>query len=189
MGIISEFSVGKWFRQYLIDPIIYTNKPIEWRNYEASQDVFELEPESRKQSTYVLQEYFVPVDQFDNFYPLMANILKKYKVNVINVSIRHAKKDSGSLLAWASTEVFAFVIYYTQGVKQADKEKVKKWTQKLIDASLLCNGRYYLPYQIHANQYQFEKAYIHSDDFFRLKKKLDPTNKFRNKLWDNYYKL
>ncbi len=189
LGIISEFSVGKWFRQYLIDPIIYKSKPIEWRNYEASQDVFELEPESRKQSTYVLQEYFVPVDQFDNFYPLMANILKKYKVNVINVSIRHAKKDSGSLLAWASTEVFAFVIYYKQGVKQADKEKVKKWTQKLIDASLLCNGRYYLPYQIHANQYQFEKAYIHSDDFFRLKKKLDPTNKFRNKLWDNYYKL
>jgi len=49
-------------------------------------------------------------------------------------------------------------------------------------------GTYYLPYQIHATPEQFTKAYPNSTKYFALKKQLDPTNKFRNKLWDAYYK-
>jgi len=186
--MISEFPGGKWIRQHFIDPLMYRGHPVEWRNYEASYDVLELEPKSRKKSTYVLQEYFVPVENFDTFYPIMTGILKKNKVNVINISIRHAKQDPGSLLAWAKTEVFAFVIYYKQGNEKEDKENVEKWTKQLIDASLSCNGTFYLPYQIYATQEQFIKAYPSSDSFFKLKKQLDPANKFRNKLWDTYYK-
>ncbi len=186
--VISAFPKGKWLRQYLIDPILYKDKIVEWRNYEASQDLNELEPISRKESTYVLQEYFIPIEQFDNFYPLMINILKKNKVNVINISIRHAKPDSGSLLAWAQREVFAFVIYYKQGKKQKDNQEVQKWTRQLINAAILFNGTYYLPYQIHATNNQFFQAYPRAADFFKLKKQLDPTNKFTNKLWNKYYK-
>jgi FAD/FMN-containing dehydrogenase len=160
---------------------------VEWRNYEASYDVYELEPKSRKISTYVLQEYFTPVEQFDQFYPLMTSILKQNKVNVINISIRHANKDPGSMLAWARSEVFAFVLYYKQGTSQKDRDKVKSWTQKLTDAALTCKGAYYLPYQIYATKYQFMKAYPNYNKFFKLKKQLDPDNKFRNKLWDAYY--
>ncbi|KGO94929.1 FAD-binding oxidoreductase [Flavobacterium subsaxonicum] len=185
--VISASSFGKWMRQYLLDPALYAGNPVEWRNYEASYDVLELEPESRIKSTYVLQEYFVPVGQFDSFYPLMATILKNNNVNVINISIRHANKDPGSLLAWAKTEVFAFVLYYKQGTEQKDKDAVAKWTQQLIDASISCGGTYYLPYQLHATQVQFAQAYPDSPLFFELKKKLDPTNKFTNKLWDKYY--
>jgi len=186
--IISGFPAGKWAREHLLDPILYRKDPVEWRNYEASYDVLELEPKSRKKSTYILQEYFVPTEQFDTFYPLMTGILKKNKVNVINVSIRYAKKDPGSILAWARTDVFAFVLYYKQGTKQEDKDKVKKWTEQIIDASISCQGTYYLPYQIYATQGQFLKAYPKAPAFFALKKQLDPTNKFRNKLWDSYYK-
>lgn len=187
LSIVSGSSIGKWLRQHVIDPLFYIGKPVVWRNYEASYDVFSLEPTSREKSTYVLQEYFVPIDQFDSFYPLMAAILKKNNVNVLNISIRHAKKDPGSMLAWAQTDVFALVLYYRQGTKQEDKDEVKQWTQQLIDASISCEGTYYLPYQIHATPEQFLKAYPDSDRFFELKKQLDPTNKFRNKLWDAYY--
>lgn len=186
--IISEFPSGKWLRQHLIDPILYLKDPVEWRNYEASYDVSELEPKSREKSTYVLQEYFVPIEQFDNFYPKMTEILKRNKVNVINISIRHSEQDPGSLLAWARTEVFAFVLYYKQGTTQGAKEEVKEWTQQLVDASLACNGSYYLPYQIYATSDQFMKAYLAADSYFKLKKELDPANKFKNKLWDKYYK-
>ncbi len=185
--LISEYPGGKWLRQHLFDPIVYSKNPVEWRNYEASYTVLELEPKSRKRSTYVLQEYFVPVQEFDKFYPLLRSILRENKVNAINISIRHAKKDPGSLLAWAREDVFAFVIYYKQGTKQKDKDKVKAWTQLLIDASISCNGSYYLPYQIHATTEQFANAYPESNAFFELKKRVDPTNKFRNKLWDAYY--
>jgi FAD/FMN-containing dehydrogenase len=186
--LISGFPGGKWIREHIIDPYLYRKNPVEWRNYEAGSNVQELEPKSRKKSTYVLEEYFVPVDNFNSFYPAMGKILRDNDVNVINISIRNARPDSGTLLAWARTEVFSFVIYYKQGTSDVDKEKVKLWTRQLIEVAIANNGSYYLPYQIHATPEQFSKAYPNSQKFFDLKKQLDPTNKFRNKLWDAYYK-
>ncbi len=185
--IISEFPEGKWIRQHIIDPFTYSKDPVEWRNYEASYDVMELEPKSRKKKTYVLQEYFVPVAAFDSFYSSMTRILREHKVNVMNISVRNAKQDPGSMLAWARTEVFAFVLYYKQGTTQKDKDKVKGWTRELVDAVTANNGAYYLPYQVNATPEQFSKAYPGAATFFELKKRLDPDNKFRNKLWDAYY--
>ncbi len=186
--IMSEVPLGKTFRRYVIDPLLFRGERVEWRNYEASYDVKELEPSSRKDSTYVLQEYFVPVDKLEQFVPKLAEILNRHHVNAINVSIRHAKKDPGTLLAWARSEVFAYVLYYKQGTSEADRQAVAAWTRELIDAATSLNGAYYLPYQIHATSAQFTAAYPNADAFFALKKKLDPSNKFRNKLWDAYYK-
>jgi FAD/FMN-containing dehydrogenase len=186
--IMSEAPFGKAFRRYIIDPYFFSGERVEWRNYEASYDVKELEPSSRKDSTYVLQEYFVPVDKLEQFVPKMADILKRHKVNTINVSIRHARQDPGTLLAWARSEVFAYVLYYKQGTSDADRKAVRAWTRELIDAATSFNGAYYLPYQIHATDQQFRAAYPNADAFFALKKSLDPANKFRNKLWDAYYK-
>lgn len=186
--IMSEVPFGKAFRRYVIDPLLFQGERVEWRNYEASYDVKELEPSSRKDSTYVLQEYFVPVDRLEQFVPKLAEILDRHHVNAINVSIRHAKKDPGTLLAWARSEVFAYVLYYKQGTSEADRQAVAAWTRELIDAATSLNGAYYLPYQIHATSAQFTAAYPNADAFFALKKKLDPSNKFRNKLWDAYYK-
>jgi len=188
LKFITDFPGGKWMRQYVFDPIMYLRNPIEWRNYEASYDVLELEPKSRIKSTYVLQEYFVPIQQFDVFYPKLAEILKKNQVNVVNVSIRHAKQDPGSVMAWARSEVFAFVLYYKQGTKSKDIESVKLWTRQLIDAALLCGGTYYLPYQIWGTSEQFLLAYPNFKLFCDIKRKYDPSNKFRNKLWDAYFK-
>jgi FAD/FMN-containing dehydrogenase/uncharacterized membrane protein YhaH (DUF805 family) len=188
IGAFSKSNFGKWRREFIVDPILYASKKIHWRNYEAGYDVLELEPESRKDSTYVLQEYFVPVENFDAFSSLMAEIFSRHKVNVINVSIRHAKKDNGSLLAWAKEEMFAFVIWYKQGTSHADKNKVAIWTRELIDAAISVNGSYYLPYQVHATAEQFHKAYPNAKKLLELKKKLDPDFKFRNVIWDTYYK-
>lgn len=185
--IISEAPFGKALRQHVIDPLLYRGERVEWRNYEASYNVKELEPASRKDSTYVLQEYFVPVDKIEQFVPKMAAILNRHQVNTINVSIRHAKQDPGTLLAWARSEVFAYVLYYKQGTSDADRKAVGEWTRELIDAATSFGGAYYLPYQIHATKQQFRAAYPQADALFALKKKLDPGNKFRNKLWDAYY--
>jgi len=184
---VSEMPFGGWLRRAVFDPWTYRGTSVVWRNYEASYDVRELEPKSRKESTYVLQEYFVPVDQLDAFVPRMAETLKRHDVNVVNISIRHAKKDPGTLLAWARSEVFAFVLYYKQGTSDADRRAVGIWTRQLIDDVLSVGGTYYLPYQIHATPTQFRAAYPKADTFFALKKRIDPTNKFRNKLWDAYY--
>ena len=59
--------------------------------------------------------------------------------------------------------------------------------RELIDAALSVGGSYYLPYQIHATETQFLRAYPRTREFFALKRRLDPTNKFRNELLDKYY--
>ncbi|MBC7863618.1 MAG: FAD-binding oxidoreductase [Bacteroidia bacterium] len=187
--VISGFPGGKWIRKSIFDPLVNLGNPVEWRNFEAGYEVKELEPKSRKKSTYVLQEYFVPVNEFDKFYPEMKKVFRKHHVNVMNVSIRYAKKDPGSLLAWAKQDVFAFVVYYKQGTREKDRGRVREWTKELVDVALSCKGSYYLPYQIHASAEQFAAAYPNAKKFFELKKKLDPQNKFRNKLWDAYYNV
>ena len=184
--IITEVPFGKWLRRYVIDPIRYLKHPVVWRNHEASYNTAELEPRSRKYTTYVLQEYFVPTEKFDEFYPKMAEILNRHYVNVVNVSIRHSPKDPGSVLAWAKTDVFAFVLYYKQGTSSDARVEVGAWTRELIGAAVSLGGAYYLPYQIHAAREQFSAAYPRIGEFLALKKRVDPNNRFRNKLWDAY---
>ena len=183
----SEWLFGKALRQHLVDPIRFRGEPVTWRNYEASYDAAGLEPASRATSTYVLEEYFVPVDRFDDFVTQMRDVLQRYSVNVVNISVRHAKPDPSSVLAWARTEVFGFVIYFKQGTSAAAQKEVGSWTRDLIDAAVNVGGSYYLPYQIHATEGQFLRAYPRAPEFFALKRRLDPTNKFRNELWNRYY--
>lgn len=186
--VMSEWPKGRWIRQHIIDPILYSgDAPVHTRNYEASYDIAELEPKDRDGSTYVLQEYFVPVERFDEWVPKMKKVFNDNNVNVINVSIRHALPDLGSKLAWAKTESFAFVVYYKQGTSNKDKVNVGKWTRQMIDEVLSVGGTYYLPYQLHATKEQLQKAYPQLDDYFVIKKRYDPTTKFTNALWDKYY--
>jgi FAD/FMN-containing dehydrogenase/uncharacterized membrane protein YhaH (DUF805 family) len=187
MWAFTETVFGKWRREHIIDPLLYLTKPIHWRNYEAGYDVAELEPRSRTKRTYVLQEYFVPVRHFEEFAEKMSNVFSSHRVNVINVSVRHAHADLGSYLAWAREEVFAFVVYYKQRTSETDKQEVGIWTRELIDAVLSVGGAYYLPYQAHATPEQFHKAYPNARKLFALKAKLDPNFRFRNVFWNTYY--
>lgn len=187
LTLISNGNLRKFLRQYCYDPYKYYAHMVAWRNYETGDDVSVLDPLAQDKSIFLLQEYFIPVENFNSFVPKMANILQQHQVNVFNISIRHALPDSESLLSWAQKEVFAFVIYYEQGKSEADKKDVYQWTSKLIDAALEESGSYYLPYQIIATLDQFLKAYPRSEQYFDLKRLIDPTYKFKNKLLERYY--
>jgi hypothetical protein len=50
-------------------------------------------------------------------------------------------------------------VYYKQRTDDITKKEVGIWARELIDAALSVSGSYYLPYQLHATQDQFEKAY------------------------------
>lgn len=184
--VVEHLPAGDFLRREILDPLRFRGAPVVWRNYEASYHVGELEPWSRAERTYVLQEYFVPVAQLEAFVPAMAAILQEHHVDVVNVSIRHAQRDPGTLLAWARDDCFALVLYYAQGTSDAARAAVGEWTRALIDAALNAGGTYYLPYQLHATVAQFERAYPRAGEFATLKARLDPSGKFTNSLWDKY---
>ncbi|WP_237150632.1 MULTISPECIES: FAD-binding oxidoreductase [unclassified Pseudomonas] len=187
MWSVAKLPGGPVIRKDVIDPLRYRSHPVVRRNYEASADVASLGPLATRNSTYALQEYFVPVAQLNGFIKQMAAILQAHHVDAVNISIRHAPAAPDSCLSWAREEVFSLVLYYWQHVRTADREAVGVWTRELIDAALSFGGTYYLPYQLHATRAQFSRAYPHAPRLFALKAHFDPGNRFRNKLWDKYY--
>lgn len=184
---ITETPLGKFRREYLYDPLLHLGTKVHWRNYEAGYDVAELEPVGRSRRTYVLQEYFVPADALGEFAQTMGAILAKHKVNVVNISVRHALGDNQTVMAWARGETFAFVLYYKQRTRESAKARVAVWTRELIDAVLAVGGTYYLPYQLHATEEQFHRAYPRAREMFAMKAELDPRYRLRGALWDRYY--
>jgi len=183
---VSEAPLGKEARSEVIDRMRLASKPVVWRNYEASYDVAGLDPGSRKRNTYVLQEYFIPVENFDAFVPKMRKVFQDHDVNVVNVSIRHAIADPDTLLSWAPVESYAFVVYHKMGTSREDWDAAGEWSREMADAILSVDGKWYLPYQIHMTNAQFHEAYPRADAFFLLKASVDPTYKLRNRLWDRY---
>ena len=186
LGAVTHTPAGPFIHERIYDPIT-TQAAVVWRNYEAARDAYSLEPASRERVTYVLQEYFVPVDHFAAFARSMARIVSEHDANVLNVSIRHTRADPLSLLAWARNEVYSFVIYYAQETTEEARAAVGAWTRELVNAALTEGGSYYLPYQIHATRAQFLAAYPDAEPFFSLKRRIDPDYKFRNRLWQAYY--
>ena len=182
---VSELPGGKTLRRGVEDRVL-EEEAVVWRNYEASLDTDSLEPRTRLFSTYLLQEYFIPVRNFLPFARSMAEILRRRRVNALNVSVRHSPGDARSLLTWAPTEVFSFVLYYKQRSSERAGREAGLWTRELIDAAIANGGRYYLPYRLHAARSQFEQAYPEVREFVALKSRVDPRGKFRNLLWDKY---
>jgi FAD/FMN-containing dehydrogenase len=183
---ITELPGGAKVRRKVIDPSVLGKRAVVWRNHEASLDTAMLEPRTRSMSTYLLQEFFIPEENFLPFARRMAEILKAHEVNALNVSLRHSPADRTALLAWAPREVFAFVLYYKQRSTAAASARVRAWTRELIDAALENGGRYYLPYRLDATREQFRRAYPEAGEFAALKARVDPGNRFRNLLWDAY---
>lgn len=183
---MTELPRGDLLRSKLVHPLLLSRPSVKWRNHEASLDVAELEPRTRLVSTYVLQEYFIPVRHFAAFARAMAATIRRHDAQVLNVSVRHSPADSTSLLPWAKEEVFSFVVYYKQRTHAEARRKAGEWTRSMIDTALAFGGRYYLPYQLHATRAQFDRAYPEAEALRAIKRSVDPSGRLSNELWARY---
>ncbi len=183
---LTELSGSESLRKSVIRPALTGKPAVKWLNREASLDVAELEPRTRRIATYVLQEYFIPERNFLAFAEGIAKVLIDRQVVAVNVSIRHSPADVVALLPWAREDVFSFVLYYKQRTHADALEAVGRWTRELISLALANEGRYYLPYQLHATKDQFERAYPEVGALRELKLRADPQRRFSNELWARY---
>ena len=184
--VMTEMPGGRQLRKSVVQPLVARKPIVKWLNLEASLDAAELEPRTRRMSTYVLQEYFVPKRNFLRFARAMVETLRLRNVEALNVSVRHSLVDQTSVLAWAREESFSFVLYYKQRTHAAARDAVGRWTRELIDLALANEGRYFLPYQLHATRAQFEQAYPGIAELRGIKRAADPGAKFSNELWAKY---
>lgn len=184
MWAMTELPGGTRLRRSIVQPFL-AKPAVVWRNYEASLDVAALEPATRAFSSYVLQEYFIPVRHFGVFAKAMSTLLQRNPNGTLNVSIRHSPADAHTLMAWAREECFSFVLFYKQGLTPQANDAVAQWTRALIDLALACEGSYYLPYQLHAEHRQFFAAYPRATSLRALRAQVG-ASRFTNALWDKY---
>ena len=183
---VSELPNGVKLQRDLVRPALLRGPAVAWRNREASLDAASLEAMGSEASAFALQEYFVPVRHATRFAREISTILQRHESRVLNVSVRHSPGDRDSVMAWAREEVFSFVLFHKLKLDTQAQQKVAGWSRELIDAALALGGSYYLPYQRHATQAQFDAAYPRKQQFLRLKARVDPQRRFDNELWRQY---
>ncbi|TEB18997.1 oxidoreductase [Perkinsus sp. BL_2016] len=138
--------------------------------------------------TFVLQEYFIPHDNFGKWMSAIRVLLKKpfEHVTLLNITIRYLYKDNNSFLPYATTDMFAFVFYYRLKRTTTADQDLEHIHNRFVEIALSLDGTFYLPYRHHYSDEQLRQAYPRIETFFKRKAHYDPKNVFSN-LWYKRY--
>ena len=186
-GLSRKYDWGKKFRWYLQKE--YTN--LEFPEIVSRNNLMNADPSFlnyySSRNTDILQEYFVPVENLPEFIDKLKETVKDNDLNLLSITIRYIPENNESFLAYSDKEnKFGAVLYFNVGLSEKEQEKVKHWTQELINDSLNLNGTYYLPYELYASQDQIREAYPSFDEFCNKKLKYDPQQLFMNQFYAKY---
>ncbi|OMP68410.1 FAD-binding oxidoreductase [Domibacillus epiphyticus] len=139
--------------------------------------------------TEVLQEYFVPVDEFSSYIDGLRDMLEKEDdFNLLNITIRYVEKSDSdqAVLSYAKEDMFALVLLINQGRSELEIKKNAAVVQNMIDVTLEHNGSYYLPYFPYPTKEQLKEAYPLVNTFFEKKEAYDPNKRFTNYFYEEY---
>lgn len=172
-----------WTEEHLPGP--WENVDIVTRNHVMRPYVKVLQSSSTKQAD-LLQEFFIPVHTFETFIEKLAELSTKYKIKLLNVTLRWTPKNTESFLSYSRQDTIAFVLYFTTSLKPKQIKIIEKYTQQLTDACLQCHGTFYLPYQRFATKEQLLQSYPNIEKFIKQKDQFDPTDIFVNNWYCDY---
>ncbi len=134
----------------------------------------------------IIQEYFIPIDNFVSFIDGLRLILRNQKINLLGVTVRYVPKNEDTFLTYGKKEAFSIVVYSNQNLSSSGMKKAEKMTRSLVDLALENGGIYYLTYQKFYTKNQMKSAYPEIDKFFAKKLEYDPTELFINKFYSYY---
>lgn len=137
-------------------------------------------------STDLLQEYFIPDRNFNQFIKGIKPVLRNSGLDLLNITIRAVNKDEDSYMNYAREHVFGFVLLFNQKKTEKQEEAMKVLTNKLVDITLKNEGTFYLPYRLHIGREKMRKVYPQAESFFEMKRKYDPQELFDNKFYQHY---
>lgn len=139
--------------------------------------------------TEVLQEYFVPVDQYTSYIDSLREVLQDEEdFNLLNITVRYVEKNERAVMSYAKEDMFALVMLINQGTSKESIEGTGKIIREMIDITLDHDGSYYLPYYSYPTVEQLEEAYPKTKEFFEMKEKYDPEERFMNLFYEEYHK-
>lgn len=141
-----------------------------------------------KNDTDILQEYFIPVDEYEEYIHDLRNFLSENDLNVMNITVRYVDHNEEAFLSYAKEDMFALVLLINQGMGEKEMKKTGDAIRGMIDITIEHRGSYYLPYYGYPTVEQLYDAYPNAQAFFEYKRKFDPKERFVNLFYEEYGK-
>ena len=134
----------------------------------------------------MITEIYVPRHDLSDFLDKVADDFRRHDVDLIYGTIRLIRRDEETFLSWAKKD-YACVIFnlHTQHTPAA-LNKTKADFRRLIDRGLSYGGSYFLTYHRWATAGQVEACYPQFKEFLRMKRGLDPEERFQNDWYRHY---
>ena len=133
-----------------------------------------------------LLEFFVPPARLAPFLRDLGRILDSNGVALLNATVRFARRDRLTLLAYAGAgDRFAVVLYFCQPLAPREVGRTIGWVREAIDCAIASGGSYYLPYAPIATRAQFDACYD-ARAFRNAKSALDPRGVFDTGFYRRY---
>ncbi len=141
---------------------------------------------SSETDTDILQEYFVPLDEFPAFMRALKNVVQENEVNLLSVTLRYVHANTENLLPYATQNQVAVVLYINMDLNESALTHAEQWTRMLVDRALEHSGTYYLVYQRFPTIPQFQRAYPSAQALIDCKLNYDPGGVFNNLFYQHY---
>lgn len=149
--------------------------PLEFLSYHSSRD------------TDIIQEYYVPVENFVPFVDKFREILIAGKLNVLSSTVRYVTPNATPVLAYAPERpAFAIIQMSNVGFAAEAQAHAEGVTRKLVDAAIQYDGTYYLTYQLYPTPEQLHRAYPRAAFAFERKRFYDPNEMFTSQFYQKY---
>ena len=174
------------------------NKPLDWtisgsineNLYESTDSISELwSPIFDLNKTHILKEYFVPTDKLEKWLHSSNQILQENKLqytSLLNATIRFVKKDTVTVLNYATADMFAIVLFFRLNKLHNGDFELRKLDNFLRNITLEMGGTFYLPYRPHHTKDDIIKAYPRFINFVKEKYNHDPKSIFVSNWWNDY---
>ena len=140
----------------------------------------------------VLQEFFVPVDAFEEYVTDLKTVIlandKNQDCKVHNITVRYAAQDNYTTLNYANKNMLGLVVLIQHGLTDEAVSNATSIIQNWTDVTLKHGGTYYLPYYRYQIKQQFRQSYPKWKEFKEQKQRKDPNDVFQNMFYEYYVK-
>jgi FAD/FMN-containing dehydrogenase len=142
-----------------------------------------------KNRTDIIQEYYIPIENFTSFMEAFRDIILEDNINIISSTIRYVKANNEAQWSYApKKDVLAIIVMSNIALDKDSVEKAAASTRKIVDEAINHEGSHYLTYQLFPTTEQLYTIYPNTEAVFNAKLKYDPTEIFMSMFYEQYGK-
>jgi FAD/FMN-containing dehydrogenase len=196
-----QLSAEDWARLYML---IRTDKPRAFAEYAAHyqrtdgqvywSDTHQLAGEfvghrsavDATKGTEMITEVYLSHENVMPFFAASRADLAATNADISYGTVRFIEEDTDTFLCWATERSVCIVCNLHVKHTPDGIERAKSDFRQIIDRALEFGGRFYLTYHRWATPGQVAASYPQIGDFFRLKGKFDPQERFQSDWYRQY---